>query len=236
VQSGSANTGSLATEDRNDYRQREVGGPLTILLSLLVLGSAALNIRAEYRVHRRQVYLFKPLTTVLILLIAARAIGPTSPLYKCLIIAGLGCSLAGDVFLMLPADRFVASLVSFLAAHLCYIAAFSLDTSPCAAMWSLAPFLVYVIIMSGILLPHLGKMRVPILVYELVIVAMAWRALGRWAATGEVGPLLAFIGALLFVISDSALAINRFVGKYRGAQALILSTYFCAQWLIALSV
>jgi len=42
--------------------------------------------------------------------------------------------------------------------------------------------------------------------------------------------------AVLFVISDSALAINRFRGRYRSAQALILSTYFAAQWLIARSV
>ena len=79
-------------------------------------------------------------------------------------------------------------------------------------------------------------MRTPVLVYELVIVTMAWRATARWAATREVGALLALVGAILFVVSDSALAINRFVGKYKAAQALILGTYFCAQWLIALSV
>jgi len=207
-----------------------------ILLSLLALGSGALNIRAEYRGLRRQVYLFKPLTTLLVLLIAARATGPMPRFYKYAIVAGLGCSLAGDVLLMLPADRFAVGLVSFLVAHLCYIAAFSSGTSLSSAIWSLAPFLVYVVIISRILLPRLGKMKLPVLLYELVIVAMAWRALARWVATDEIGSFLAFLGAMLFVISDSALAINRFVGKYRAAQALILSTYFCAQWLIALSV
>jgi len=48
--------------------------------------------------------------------------------------------------------------------------------------------------------------------------------------------LLAFLGAVLFVVSDSALAVNRFRGGYDGAQALILSTYFAAQWLMARSV
>ena len=42
--------------------------------------------------------------------------------------------------------------------------------------------------------------------------------------------------AVLFAASDSALTVNRFRGQYRNAQALILSTYFAAQWLIARSV
>jgi uncharacterized membrane protein YhhN len=41
---------------------------------------------------------------------------------------------------------------------------------------------------------------------------------------------------VLFIVSDSALAVNRFRGQYQSAQALILSTYFAAQWLIARSV
>ena len=209
---------------------------LTTLLSVLALGSALLTIRAEYSGPRQLVYTFKPLTTVLILLIALQPGQAAPPFYRYAIVAGLGCSLAGDVFLMLPADRFVAGLVSFLVAHLGYIAAFSLGVSLSSGIWSLAPLLAYVVIMYRVLSPRLGKMRTPVLVYELVIVTMAWRATARWAATREVGALLALVGAILFVISDSALAINRFVGKYKAAQALVLGTYFCAQWLIALSV
>lgn len=209
---------------------------MTTLLSSLALGSALLTIRAEYSGPRRLVYTFKPLTTVLILLIALQPGQVAPPFYQYAIVAGLGCSLAGDVFLMLPADRFVAGLVSFLAAHLGYIAALSLGVSFGSAIWSLAPLLAYVVVMYWLLSPHLGKMRLPVLVYELVIATMAWRAMARWAATREVGAVLALVGAILFVISDSALAINRFVGKYKAAQALVLGTYFCAQWLIALSV
>jgi uncharacterized membrane protein YhhN len=53
--------------------------------------------------------------------------------------------------------------------------------------------------------------------------------------TEQEGSLLAMMGAILFILSDSALAVDRFKGRFRGAQALILSTYFTAQWLIALS-
>jgi uncharacterized membrane protein YhhN len=58
----------------------------------------------------------------------------------------------------------------------------------------------------------------------------------RWSQTGQSQALLAFLGAVLFLVSDSALAVNRFRGHYKSAPALILSTYFAAQWLIARSV
>ncbi|RME49244.1 MAG: lysoplasmalogenase, partial [Caldilineae bacterium] len=76
----------------------------------------------------------------------------------------------------------------------------------------------------------------PVLVYVLVILVMAWQAWARWRNTGETAALLAFVGAVLFVISDTVLAFNRFQGEFAAARALNLSTYFAAQWLIALSV
>ena len=92
----------------------------TAVLSLLVLASALLNVRAEYKDKRRQVYVFKPLTVVIVILIALQTKQTTATHYRQLIVAGLICSLAGDVFLMLPRERFVAGLVCFLSAHLCY--------------------------------------------------------------------------------------------------------------------
>lgn len=206
------------------------------LLSVLVFGSALLHIRAEYKGPRVYVYVFKPLAMVFIILLALQGERPDASLYKYAIIAGLGFSLVGDIFLMLPVKRFIEGLVSFLVAHLCYIVAFSAGIRLSFSSWLLALFLLYVVIMFAILFPHLGKMKLPVLVYELVIVIMAWRAVERWAQIGDTGALLALAGAILFVISDSAWAINQFVRRYKSAQALILSSYFCAQWLIALSV
>ena len=91
---------------------------LTAILTPLAILSAALHIRAEHYGPRYHVYLFKPLTMAFILLMAVRAGWPDLSRYKVAILAGLVCSLAGDVFLMLPSDRFIAGLVSFLLAHL----------------------------------------------------------------------------------------------------------------------
>jgi uncharacterized membrane protein YhhN len=208
---------------------------LLMLLSILVLVSAILTIRAEYRGPRRRVYLFKPLTVVLIILIAWQAKFPASPFYRYLVVAGLLCSLAGDVFLMLPRDRFVEGLLSFLVAHLFYIAAFTYDGGRVLNVWAAVPLLAYGGLMLGLLWMRLGRMRVPVVIYVLAILLMAWQASNRWLATGEAGSLLALFGALLFVASDSMLAWDRFRGRFRNAHALVLGTYFAAQLLIALS-
>lgn len=205
------------------------------IFTLLAILSAALHIRAEYYGPRHQVYLFKPLTMVFILLIAVQARWPGFSRYKVAVIAGLLFSLAGDVFLMLPSDRFVAGLVSFLIAHLFYIAAFTSGTG-FGLSWRLLPCALYGIVIFSILAPHLGQMKLPVVVYMVVILVMAWQAWEQWRQTGHSQALLAFLGAVLFVISDSALAINRFREGYKSAPALILSTYFAAQWLIARSV
>ncbi|NIO03659.1 MAG: lysoplasmalogenase [Proteobacteria bacterium] len=210
---------------------------LAFTIILLAVASAFFHIRAEYRGPKYQVYLFKPLTMVLILLIAIVSGGTgTFWAYKLAIITGLICSLVGDVFLMLPVNRFLAGLVSFLIAHLFYISAFTSGTGFSLSPWSLAPLVIFGIFIFTILSQHLGRMKVPVLVYMIVIIVMAWQAWERWNQTGQPAALLAFIGAGLFLVSDSALAINRFRGGFSTAQALILGTYFVAQCLIALSV
>ena len=207
---------------------------LTSILTLLAILSASIHIRAEYRGPRQHVYIFKPLTMVFILLIAT--LGQTTlPFYKHAIITGLVFSLAGDVFLMLPADRFVAGLVAFLMAHLFYIAAFASEISA-LIWWPLVPVVIYGIVIYTILAPSLGKLKLPVLAYIVVIMIMAWLAWERWGQTGSSGALLASVGAVLFVISDTILALNRFRGAFKLARVLKLTTYFAAQWLIAGSV
>ncbi|HZT61026.1 MAG TPA: lysoplasmalogenase [Pyrinomonadaceae bacterium] len=206
-------------------------------LSLLALVSALITIRAEYKERRRQVYVFKPLTVVLVILIALQTkFAATSPLYRQLVVAGLLCSLAGDVFLMLPRERFVAGLACFLAAHVCYIAAFAAGVGARQfSAWGAGVFALYGALMLRLLWPRLGKLKAPVTVYVAAILLMAWQALNRWMTAGDAGSAVALAGALLFVASDSALAWNRFRAEFKSAQAVVLGTYFAAQLLIALS-
>jgi uncharacterized membrane protein YhhN len=203
-------------------------------LGLLVLLSASISIRAEYRGLRQQNYIFKPLTMVLIWMIALLG-QATSPLYKVMIFAGLVFSMAGDVLLILPSDRFAAGLAAFLIAHLCYSAAF---VSEIRALnwWRLFPLLAYGAVVYLLLAPSLGKLKLPVLLYVVAILAMAWFAWERWSQLGSRGALSAFVGALLFVISDTILAFNHFRLRSKPALATSLAIYWAAQWLMARSV
>lgn len=209
--------------------------PITLVLSVGALISAVLAIRAEMAGTETQVYIFKPLATILILLIALQAVDAPSTFYKWAIVAGLAFSLAGDILLMLPADLFLFGLISFLVAHILYIIGFSSVAGFYRSWIALLPFALYGLVMVVILWPGLGAMAVPALIYMVVILVMAWQALGQWQQTGETRALLAFIGALLFVVSDSTLALNRFGYAFDLSPLVVLSTYWSAQWLIALS-
>ncbi|HEV7858662.1 MAG TPA: lysoplasmalogenase [Pyrinomonadaceae bacterium] len=209
---------------------------LIIALILTAFISAALEIRAEYKGPAIRVYLLKPLTLVCIILITLQNKHESSFFYQSMIVAGLSCSLIGDIFLMLPSDRFRQGLVSFLFGHLCYIAAFATGAASPSALASLIPLVLYGGVMMRVLLPHLENLKLPVLVYMLVIMLMGWQALVRYLSAGSASSLLALAGALLFIASDSLLALNRFKAPFKSAQLLILTTYFIAQTFIALSV
>lgn len=207
-------------------------------LAALAVLAAVLAIRAHYLDDGRrwQIYLFKPLATLLILALALSLPAARAD-YARLIAAGLLLSTAGDVFLMLPRDRFVAGLASFLVAHLCYVWAFSTDAPFGAAPLLWPPYFAAGGLVVALVWPGLKPaLRAPVLVYVIVIAAMAGQATGRWQATGGGVALLAALGAGLFVVSDAVLAIDRFRWHFRAARAVTLATYWAAQLLIALSV
>ena len=206
----------------------------TLILTLLAVIFATIQIRAEYRGPYHNIYIFKPLVMVCIVLIALLG-HTTTPLYKILIIAGLLFSMTGDTLLMPPWNRFVAGLIAFLVAHLCYIAAFASQTST-IAWWPLIPLAIYGLIIYTFLTPSLDKMKVPVLAYIIVILVMAWLGWVYRLQTSNLSALLAFVGAIFFVVSDSILATNRFRMQFKAGRLLNLATYFIAQWLIAGSV
>lgn len=213
-----------------------MGEPNVQHLLPIVIGLSALAaIVADWREQRPQLFkLLKPLTTLLIILLCAQA--PASE-YRTLLLAGLALSLVGDVALMYESDpAFVTGLSSFLLAHLLFVYAFVHDL-PALSMPPLAwGFVAYALLFAALLLPRApAPLRAPVLVYGLVLCAMAVAALLRWQSLGDHRGFYALSGAVLFLISDSALGVRKFFGFYRGAQGLILSTYWAAIGLIAWS-
>lgn len=188
-------------------------------------------------------WLCKPLATALVILLAARVTTPLSPRYRHRILAGLAFALCGDVLLMLPADLFVPGLAMFLLGHLCFIAAWLADSRfgvrplGLIACW-LAATALLATLWSG-LAPAL---RIPVVIYALTLASMAGQAVGRaWhhAAARDALALparCAALGAVLFMASDSLIAIDRFHAALPLAPLWILGSYYPAIWLIARSV
>jgi uncharacterized membrane protein YhhN len=187
----------------------------------------------EYQGPAILIYIFKPLTMVFIISIAVLAKKPPNNRYKVAVIAGLLFSLMGDIFLMLPMDLFIAGLLSFLIAQLIYTYAFGSGRRFQFNFIIMLPFLIYGVLIYVILFPGLNGMEIPVAVYIVVILTMALTAWNQWSQKRTRWALLALIGAVLFVISDSILAINRFGEPFIAARALTLSTYYSAQWLIS---
>ncbi|PKF49170.1 lysoplasmalogenase [Enterovibrio nigricans] len=196
--------------------------------------SGLLHISAAYKGPRWQFYLFKPLT-IAILIVIAMAGGQESS-YTHWIIAGLAFSLVGDIFLMLPKDRFIPGLLSFLVAHILYSVAFWQQFDGPMIWWLPSLIGAASVLIFFLLLPNLGQLIIPVGLYIAVIAQMAWGAGEFWMAAQSPMAAYAFSGALLFMLSDTVLAFDRFKGPFRTSVLLIMSTYFCAQGLITASV
>jgi uncharacterized membrane protein YhhN len=207
-------------------------------LIIAAIVSAGLTVASEYvrPPRKRLVYICKPLTTILILAIALLAGSFLRETYARAIVAGLLFSLMGDIWLVLPQDRFLYGLASFLVAQLCYAFAFAAGAlAPGFAGAALALALVGFVMLRYLWRGIPASMRPAVIVYVAAILAMAALAVGRALGNPMTLPILAAVGAVLFVSSDATLAINRFRRPFRLAQAVVWVTYFSAQLLIAVS-
>lgn len=207
--------------------------PGWLLGAAVVLGVAHLAGDATDR--RALTAVTKPLPVALALLWAATRPVPVSEAYRWLVVAGLACSMVGDVCLLDEA-RFVPGLASFLVAHLLYLAAFAAGGG---LVWTpLAVIAAASVALLRVLWPHLGDLRAPVLAYVAVIGAMAWQAVVRGLRPSTPVPsgTLAGVGALVFMTSDATLAFDRFARRFAGAHVAVMVTYYAAQLAIAASV
>jgi alkylglycerol monooxygenase len=179
---------------------------------------------------------FKPLTMVFaIIFIAAYALSTGAKArFHALFLTALVFSLAGDVFLMLPGNYFIPGLASFLVAHLFYIALFRQGHAWFPSKRALAGVLavgamMYSIIWGGLTDPVL---KIAVAAYVTVISLMAAQAIGRAMERGDAASRWVAVGACVFMVSDSLIAINKFVTPVALSSLWILATYYCAQMLI----
>jgi uncharacterized membrane protein YhhN len=210
-----------------------VATPAWVLLT--AAGALAVgNWVAVARENRRLEYVCKPGTLALLIGVAL-ALDPTHGDVRAWFVAALVLSLAGDVFLMLPEDRFVPGLASFLLGHLAYVVGLNLHGGSAGELGRAA---IPVAIVAAVLAVRILRAVVagghreligPLVAYMVVISAMVTSALAG-------GNVLAAVGAALFFASDALIAETRFVKPHRGARVVIMVTYHLGQVGLVLSL
>jgi uncharacterized membrane protein YhhN len=203
-----------------------MSGAAVVLLVVAVL-VAAVDWWAVAADRRRIEYLAKP-GTMLVLIATALAIDPADGTQRTWFVVALVLSLAGDVFLMLPKDLFVAGLASFLLGHVAYIVGLlSGPTSVAglavgAAIIAVALPLLGVRVLRAVRTGDEPELAVPVALYILVISAMV-------VSAGASGSALALAGAVSFYVSDALIAWTRFIQPLAWGRVAVMVTYHAAQ-------
>lgn len=173
---------------------------------------------------------FKLIPMLLIILFAFMQPAGESKKYKVLIITGLVICMFADGLIY----WFIIGLITFLIGHIWYIFAFRNIKAATIPKWAVILLLAYGITMIIWIAGNLWSkgeiiLAFAVILYIAVILLMAWNAF-------QTANKFAIIGAILFVFSDSILAINRFIVEVPFSHAFIMISYYGAQFLFAYSI
>ena len=151
---------------------------------------------------------------------------------------GVIFSMGGDIFLMLPGNFFLPGLISFLLAHVAYIVGLNssapfINGQGAIFLLGIGAFIfwIYGRLVAGLENKDQRSMKLPVLVYSLVISLMVYSALMTgWRDGWDMLPaVLVSIGAVFFYASDSMLAWDRFVKPLSHARLRVMVTYHLGQ-------
>ena len=214
--------------------------PLLLLFGII----AVTEIYAEITHNIQLIYVVKPLLMISLSIFYYLNIQTKSSRFNRFILLGLIFSIGGDTFLMFQGSQFfMAGLGCFLVTHIFYILGFQHYQKTKRGFmnhkkWLIAPFVLYLFGMLFYLWNDLNDLKIPVVIYSAVICLMAITALNLKNKLPSTVFYTLFSGVLLFLFSDSVIALNKFGGE--GLQIpypriVIMCTYIIAQLLIAIS-
>lgn len=213
-----------------------------MIFTVIFLIIAGANIFTEFDFVTRLNLFVKPLICISLSIYLVRNANMNAGFNR-LILAALILSFFGDCLLLFAGENagfFIGGLVAFLIAHVLYSQAFfrdfKNDPQEAKVYGHLMLFLMGAFSLSyySMIRDYLGDLRIPVLAYIFVISVMAILAGYRYRRVNLLSFRLIYTGALCFVISDSALAYNKFVEPFTWSGIVIMSTYMLAQYLITM--
>ncbi len=181
----------------------------------------------------------KPLLAISLIAYSIAGITSRNNLFF-LLIAALFFSLVGDTFLLFEKQApywFILGLIGFLLAHIFYILLFigikkqNQPEKKINIFFSLL-VIVYSVCLFLLLWPSLASLKIPVMIYTTVLSLMVITSFHAFDFAKQLSGKLCMSGALLFLISDSLLAINKFYQSFTAANILIMLSYALAQLLI----
>ncbi len=151
-------------------------------------------------------------------------------------VLGLLFSLFGDLFLLGSGELyFILGLIFFLIAHVFYIIMvfkILLEIKLKDFMIAGIPYLLLFLILINVLYDGLGSMKIPVIIYAMTISFLGVFSLLLFLQSRTKTSLLLLFGVLIFITSDTILALNLFYEKQSFYPILIMTTYVMAQFLI----
>jgi len=141
----------------------------------------------------------------------------------------------GDVLLLFPDQFFVFGLASFLLAHVLLITVssrFLQQVSKLRILVHSLPFVVILAVLLYLIYPNLEELLIPVIIYGIVISVFGVVAFLVYTNDKSIANSWLFLGSLIFILSDSILAINKFSQSSEFFGIAIMITYIIAQYLI----
>ncbi|MEE9408500.1 MAG: lysoplasmalogenase [Polaribacter sp.] len=181
--------------------------------------------------HEMLAFSTKPLLMVTLVLVYLSAVKKPNFWY----VSALFFSFWGDVLLLFKEQFFVFGLASFLLAHILYIkitAGFLKKISLQKVTMVSLPFVVFFFSLLYLIKGNLGEMLVPVIVYGITISSFGAVTLLNYVQEKSTENLWLFLGAIIFITSDSLIAINKFYEPKAMYSISIMITYIVAQYLI----
>ena len=201
---------------------------------IAVCFSAWLFVDASYRGPTWQRWVFKPVTLILLLLLAWQA--PMFNAISYLVLAGLLASLLGDALTLLPRQRLLYAVGAFFLSHLLYTIYFASQMT-LSFFWPLPLVLVVLgALLIAVIWTRLEEMRMPVFTFIAMTLVMVWLAGELWFFRPTDTAFSGFAGATFLLLSNIVWLISHYRRRFRADNAIASACYFAGHFLIVRSL